>query len=403
MPGAIVFSKTFLSFSKEQKIALNFLRNQKNNNLLNKVLFILEKDNNIDYNLSTHADIEKISFYPNEKEVLFFPFSSFEIKEIKKVNDKGENIYIIKLFYLGKYIKQLENNMDSKKIPDSEYKQQIIKSGLISKVEPVEDTPKNINKKYENYKKEINNYNDMNYILSEIEIKENDIYKDVRIINSYEEYCGKNKGPIYDIYKNENEIKNNIVIKIGETIIPFSYFHKFKEKGRYTIKYIFKNNLTNTNHMFSSSSSIIKIDLSNFNTKNVTNMWNMFYGCSSLKKIILTNFNTENVVYMVGMFKGCSLLTDINLSSFNTQKVISMNSMFAGCLSLANINLSNFSTQNIKDLGYMFYGCSYLQIVDLSNFNTQNGTLMNDMFGKCPYLRRDNIRTNDINIKNLIN
>ena len=68
--------------------------------------------------------------------------------------------------------------MDSKKIPDSEYKQQIIKSGLISKVEPVEDTPKNINKKYENYKKEINNYNDMNYILSEIEIKENDIYKD---------------------------------------------------------------------------------------------------------------------------------------------------------------------------------------------------------------------------------
>ena len=99
LPSAIVFSKTFLSFSKDNKIAENFLKNQKNNNELNKVLFILEKDNNIDYNLSTHADIEKISFYPNEKEVLFFPFSSFEIKEIKKVNDR----YEIKLLYLGKY------------------------------------------------------------------------------------------------------------------------------------------------------------------------------------------------------------------------------------------------------------------------------------------------------------
>ena len=60
LPGAIVFSKAFLSFSKDRKIAENFLNTQQNNNELNKVLFILEKDNNIDYNLSTHADIEKI-------------------------------------------------------------------------------------------------------------------------------------------------------------------------------------------------------------------------------------------------------------------------------------------------------------------------------------------------------
>ena len=45
---------------------------------------INKKDDNIGYNLSTHGDIEKISFIPNEREVLFFPFSSFEIKDIKK-------------------------------------------------------------------------------------------------------------------------------------------------------------------------------------------------------------------------------------------------------------------------------------------------------------------------------
>ena len=69
-----------------------------------KVLFILDKDENIDYNLGTHADIEKISYYPNEREVLFFPFSSFEIKEIKEEKINNENIYFIKLLYLGKYL-----------------------------------------------------------------------------------------------------------------------------------------------------------------------------------------------------------------------------------------------------------------------------------------------------------
>ena len=64
----------------------------------------------MDYSLSTHADIEKISFYPNEKEVLFFPFSSFEIKEI---NINNENIYEIKLLYLGKYFKKLESKINN--------------------------------------------------------------------------------------------------------------------------------------------------------------------------------------------------------------------------------------------------------------------------------------------------
>ena len=100
-----------------------------------KVLFILEKDDNIDYSLGTHADIEKISYYPNEREVLFFPFSSFEIKEIKEVEINNNKIYSIKLLYLGKYLKDLENDkafiQNENIIPDSEFKKQIIESGLI--------------------------------------------------------------------------------------------------------------------------------------------------------------------------------------------------------------------------------------------------------------------------------
>ena len=110
LPGSIVFSKSFLSFSKEKNMAEKFLKYENKNNNLSKVLFILEKDENIGYNLSTHGDIEKISFYPNEKEVLFFPFSSFEIKNIKEINFNNENIYEIKLLYLGKYLKDIEND-----------------------------------------------------------------------------------------------------------------------------------------------------------------------------------------------------------------------------------------------------------------------------------------------------
>jgi hypothetical protein len=93
LPASIVFSKSFLSFSKEKEIAESYLENENNNKNLSKVLYILEKDDNVDYSLATHGDIENISFFPNEREVLFYPFSPFEIKDIEEVELKGEKIY----------------------------------------------------------------------------------------------------------------------------------------------------------------------------------------------------------------------------------------------------------------------------------------------------------------------
>ena len=40
------------------------------------------------------------------------------------------------------------------------------------------------------------------------------------------------------------EIKENCEIRINDKIILFSYFYKFNKKGKYTIRYIFKQNLT---------------------------------------------------------------------------------------------------------------------------------------------------------------
>ena len=88
--------------------------------------------------------------------------------------------------------------------------------------------------KFENLKR--NNQLD---IIAEIDIKEDN--KNIRIINSYEEYYKENKWFNYRKEdENEKEIKENCEIRINDEIIPFSYFYKFNKKGKYNIKYIYK-------------------------------------------------------------------------------------------------------------------------------------------------------------------
>ena len=421
LPSSIVFCKSFLSFSKIKQRAYEFLKigsnkinNINNNNNaqidkninLSKVLFILEKDDKIEYDLSTHGDIEKISFHPYEKEVLFFPFSSFEIKDIKQKNIRNEDIYEIKLKYLGKYLKDIENDenmiISEDQIPDSDFKKQLSELGLIKKEKIDKINPKTLYNNYKQYKYEMNNYN-KNIIIGEINIKEKDIDKDIRIINSYEN-CIKEE-PIRkeedeSKYKNEKEIKRNIAIKINEDIIPFSYYYKFQEEGKYIIQYTFKNSLTKTNHMFYKCNSLINLDFTYFNSQNITNMSEMFNGCVSLKDIDFTNFNTQYVTDMSYMFCCCHSLTNLNLSSFNTQNVTNMCGMFNYCNSLTSLNLSNFNTQNVTNMREMFCYCNSLTHINLSSFNTQNVVDMSKMFYYCNSLTHINL--SNFNTKNII-
>ena len=161
--------------------------------------------------------------------------------------------------------------------------------------------------------------NSTNYITAEICIGEDDIYKSKRIINSFENVKYENNLENEETdYKFENEKEiNKCEITINNKIIPFCYFYKFNKKGKYTIKYTFSKQITNTSYMFYECDSLTNIDLSNLNTQNVTNMSHMFSQCNSLTNIDLSNFNTENVINMNSMFYECSSLTKIDLSNFN--------------------------------------------------------------------------------------
>ena len=77
------FSKKFLSFSKNKQSALNFLSESKEDNIT--IFYILKECKNTKYFVTNiDIDIEKLTFFKNEKEVLILPLTCFEIVKIGK-------------------------------------------------------------------------------------------------------------------------------------------------------------------------------------------------------------------------------------------------------------------------------------------------------------------------------
>ena len=100
------FSKRFLSFSKKEEIANKFLEIAINNKKYeaNYVKFIIEENNN-NNKYCTNIDLNKfnVSEFNNEEEVLFIPFSCFEIISIEDDIYLKKEIKVIKLKYLNEY------------------------------------------------------------------------------------------------------------------------------------------------------------------------------------------------------------------------------------------------------------------------------------------------------------
>ena len=79
LSNVVVFSKAFLSFSEDKEEAIKFCGNTDENKI--GCLYILQNKN---INLKeSNADIHNFSVFPKEKEILFFPGSSFIIFSIK--------------------------------------------------------------------------------------------------------------------------------------------------------------------------------------------------------------------------------------------------------------------------------------------------------------------------------
>ena len=149
LPMSIIFSKGFLSFSKDLNEAEKFFLLYERKNAL-----LIIEDAKKEYDLFTHADIEELSFFPNEKEVLFFPFSAFGIDSFEY--DYNKNRYEIKLIYLGKFIEKFKNdkkfNTSTDVLPNTKFKALFQKSGLVEESTVQNLKIKDVSKKYKKYK-----------------------------------------------------------------------------------------------------------------------------------------------------------------------------------------------------------------------------------------------------------
>ena len=174
-----------------------------------------------------------------------------------------------------------------------------------------------------------------NFITAEIIINQDNL--NCQIINSINHYISLYPSFVIDDEdfeegnKIEQELKNSEIL-INNKRIKFDYFYNFKKRGRYTIKYIFKNPLTSLKFLFCRCDNIISLDFSEFNTTQINNMEYLFSDCTNLSNINLSNFNTSNVKSMKYTFNQCTSLKYLDLSSFNfIELILILKSMFSNC------------------------------------------------------------------------
>ena len=83
LPGCICYNKAFLSSSINEEIALNFMKIREINENEVRVIYEFQKGDKLDEENATNADIQNYSVYAKEREILFFPFSCFEIMKVE--------------------------------------------------------------------------------------------------------------------------------------------------------------------------------------------------------------------------------------------------------------------------------------------------------------------------------
>ena len=385
LPGCICYNKAFLSASIDKDIALGFMLRNKLDENEEYVLYIFKRGEQLDKENATNADIQQFAD-KDEKEILFFPFSCFEINRIENDIMFGDQYFCIYLSYIGKYKSKIDK---SEKIPETNFAKNILGSNILEKLELNKEINKN---KFDfNIEKYITKEQRINSIIAIYSIGQDDLNKKIQIIN-----CGDN---------NKNEIEQKCIIYFDNKKIDFSFYYIFDKPGKYKFTFEFNDFLTNANYLFYECDRLTSINFEKFKTNYIKDMSDMFNGCCKLEILDLSNFKTGDVLNMKNMFKGCNSLKYLDLSSFDTNNVEDMSEMFSNCNSLNFLNLSSFKTKNVKSMYRMFYNCKSLFFINLSSFESDNINNISEMFCECTSFNSLDLSnfeiTNKINTENM--
>ena len=227
--------------------------------------------------------------------------------------------------------------------------------------------------------------NEINILLR---IKKIDVKKDNKVYFLENDLMRDEKEPEHSNINKLND--SNTEIYINGKKSKFTKFIPSIIENDYKIKLVFKKRMNDCSYMFRGCSSIVKLDLSSFDTSNVVDMKHMFSLCCYLEEINLSNLKTEQVTDMSYMFNKCLCLKKIEFPpSFSTINVNNMEFMFHMCSMITKIDFSkSFITNKVTDMSVMFGKCYNLKSLDLKNFVTENVINMKYMFDQCNNLEK---------------
>ena len=195
LPACICYNKAFFSTSLDKNVAFDFVKRKKETLKENEelVLFKIDKGKEIDSKNASNADVQDYSFH-DEKEILFFPFSSFEIINVEEKNHNNLKYYQINLNYLGKYVEKVEP-LKNRKIPKNKFAKDFLISNFIKKALLIKES-----KKFDFDTKEFIKQDDItNNIIAIYKITEIEVNKRIKIISPNDSNM-KEISEICDIY-----------------------------------------------------------------------------------------------------------------------------------------------------------------------------------------------------------
>ena len=99
IPGGLIYSKAFMPLSLDINVSMDFMQKKIPIEETVRVLYILKSEDALANKTANNADIRDISFFEDEREILLFSFSIYEISDIRK----EDNYYVINLKIVEEY------------------------------------------------------------------------------------------------------------------------------------------------------------------------------------------------------------------------------------------------------------------------------------------------------------
>ena len=353
----IIYCRSFLSFSKQKRVAKYFMNRKEPSNEEFKVLLKINGINNkdIDLNAISNASIQQFSEFENEEEILFFPFSCFEVEDIKPKQKDGYYHKIV-LNYLGKYGNVIRSQLGDnffEKIQMNKFSEELIHTCLMK------------NKNFKStwiMKKEFKNKYDS--LISLLDNKKDCIiktYNSFSIISLITEkiklHINFDKIEILSIIKLQNDkicfSTSNKYLQIIELFVNINYINmaiKFQFKlpiEAYNLLYLEGNN----NKIIFMNKNIIYCITENKQIYNFNNLTE-----EETDIIIMKELPNQNIIYLTGN-NNITLVHMYNLKN-GEKKIISIDKKYN------NINNNLVIIKNYCAIGLIYNNVNHIDFID---------------------------------------